>query len=182
MMQNVLTVFGPHSGRLYSVPPGSRNGGLDSRFSIAALEIQASALLGREPIRVQKVADQIREHFLLLLLTNEEIRIGLMKATTNRLPTKLRWTLFRSIIQPLLDDLVIEPRFFSYEHRKQLFDSNPLCEICKNQILSFEDSTVDHVIPYSRNGKTVPENAQLAHRLCNASKNATMSNVPPKVE
>jgi 5-methylcytosine-specific restriction endonuclease McrA len=36
----------------------------------------------------------------------------------------------------------------------------------------FDDSTVDHILPYSKGGKTVPENGQLAHRSCNASKNA----------
>jgi hypothetical protein len=43
-----------------------------------------------------------------------------------------------------------------------------------NQIHSFEDSTVDHITPYSKGGKTVPANAQLAHRACNARKNAQM--------
>ena len=40
---------------------------------------------------------------------------------------------------------------------------------CKN-----EDSTVDHIMPYSKKGKAVPENGQLAHRACNARKNAQM--------
>ena len=34
--------------------------------------------------------------------------------------------------------------------------------------------SVDHIVPYSRGGKTIPSNGQLAHRECNASKNAKL--------
>ena len=171
-VQNIITVFGPFAARLYRVTGETNNGRWDTNFSIAALEIQGSALLAQDPARVQKAADQIREHYLNLLLENVDIQNSNLRATTDKARTNLRWRLFRSQIQPLIDNVYIEPRFFSYQHRKHLFDSDPSCQICGNQILSFEDCTVDHVVPYSRNGKTVAENGQLAHRFCNASKNA----------
>ena len=70
--------------------------------------------------------------------------------------------------------MVPEPRFFSYEVRKQLYDANSMCAICKYQIHTFDDSTVDHIHPYSKGGKTVLTNAQLAHRSCNARKNNSL--------
>jgi 5-methylcytosine-specific restriction endonuclease McrA len=76
------------------------------------------------------------------------------------------------VIQPLLDNVVIEPRFFSFQFRKQLYDINPVCDICRNRIHSIEDSAVDHITPYSKGGKTIPGNGQLSHRFCNAIKNA----------
>jgi hypothetical protein len=167
-MQNVYIVFGPYSGRLYN------DGGWDTKFSIAALEIQSSALLGQDPAKVQRLADQIREHFLFFLLTDQNIREAISASTGGGAPTKLRWTAFRARIQPLLDDVTIEPRFFDFHFRKALYDRNPSCALCPNQILSFEDCTVDHIIPYSKSGKTVPENGQLAHRWCNARKNASL--------
>jgi hypothetical protein len=167
-MQNVYTVFGPNSGRLYSIPSGSHDGRWDTKFSIAALEIQASALLGHDPTRVQRVADQIQEHFLFLLLTDKSVQGAISQATGGTVATKLRWNAFRSVIQPLLDNSVKEPRFFSYEFRKRLYDGSPVCALCTNRIHSLEDCTVDHIIPYSKNGKTIPENGQLAHRICNA--------------
>jgi hypothetical protein len=130
-MQNVLTVFGPHSARLY-IPSESHNGGWGPAFSISVLEIQASALLGQDPGRVQKSADQIREHFLFLLLSNENVRTAISQATNVMGTTKLRWTLFRSLIQPLLDDVMTENRFFSYQFRKHLFDLGQSCKICGN--------------------------------------------------
>jgi 5-methylcytosine-specific restriction endonuclease McrA len=82
----------------------------------------------------------------------------------------------------VLDNVLIEPRFFNFQFRKELYDKNPLCALCDNQILSFEDSTVDHIIPYSKKGKTVRENGQLSHRSCNARKNAAMPPEPTVAE
>ena len=41
--------------------------------------------------------------------------------------------------------------------------ANPKCNTCGDEIHTLEDSTVDHVVAYSQGGKTVPDNAQLAH-------------------
>lgn len=42
--------------------------------------------------------------------------------------------------------------------------------VCKNQIHSFDDCTVDHIQSLSRGGRTVLDNAQLVHRSCGARK------------
>jgi hypothetical protein len=175
-MQNAHIVFGPHSGRLYNGPPrGSNDGEWDTKFSIAALEIQASALLGQDPAKVQRVADQIRESFLFFLLTDQNnIQEAISSSTSTSVSTKLRWMAFKSVIQPLLNSVPSEPRFFNVQFQKELYDKKPICALCNNQILSFEDCTVDHVIPYSKKGKTGRENGQLSHRSCNARKNAAM--------
>jgi hypothetical protein len=174
-MQSVYNVFGSHSGRLYSQASGGRDGKWDTNFSIAALEIQASALLGQDPAKVQKVADQIREHFLFLLLTDDAVKSAISRATGGGNATKLRWTAFKSVIEPLLNNVVKEPRFFGFQDRRKMYDESPVCALCKNEIHSFEDATVDHIIPYSKNGKTVPENGQLSHRSCNAHKSAKLA-------
>lgn len=74
----------------------------------------------------------------------------------------------------MIEATQIEPRFFDFEFRKQLFEKSGVCQLCKNEIHAFDDCAVDHIVPYSKGGKTVPENAQLAHRGCNASKNAQL--------
>jgi hypothetical protein len=84
--------------------------------------------------------------------------------------TKTRWFGFKAEVLEILNNTRNEPRFFSFEFRKRLWEENPVCMLCKNQIHSFEDSTVDHIVPYSKGGKTEPANGQLAHRSCNARK------------
>jgi hypothetical protein len=174
-MQNIYTVFGKNSARLYVVNPRTKLGDWDTKFSVTAFDIQASALMNQHPMRVQRSAEQIKELFLFTWLTDTDIQAATTKATGSAVQTKIRWTRFRTLVEPIIGGTAIEPRFFGFEFRKQLFERSPLCQLCKNEIHSLEDSTVDHIIPYSKGGKTIPNNGQLAHRGCNASKNADVA-------
>jgi 5-methylcytosine-specific restriction endonuclease McrA len=61
----------------------------------------------------------------------------------------------------------VEPRMFSYELKKNLFDANPTCSICNQKLYDIDDCEVDHIEQYWKGGKTIPENARLTHRYCN---------------
>jgi hypothetical protein len=126
---------------------------------------------------VQRVAEQIRELFLFTLLTDAELQTSTTKATGSALATKMRWNKFRFLAEPIISDTMIEPRFFDFDFRKHLYETSTTCQLCGNEIHSLEDSTVDHIVPYSEGGKTIPSNGQLAHRACNASKNARITNL-----
>lgn len=173
-MVNIYTVFGSHSARLYEVTPQTNVGGWDAKFSVTALDIQAGALWNQPTMKVQRVAEQLRELFLYTLLTDAELKLSITKATGSAVQTKIRWNKFRSLAEPIIAGTTVEPRFFDFDFRKRLYDASHTCQLCKNEIHSFEDSTVDHVVPYSKGGKTTPSNGQLAHRGCNASKNARL--------
>ena len=173
-IQNIYAVFGAHSARLYSVDDKSNKGAWDTKFSVAALDIQASALVGKPAAKVQAVAEQIREQYLYLLLTDLMLQAAISKQTGGTTQTKYRWSALKTFADPIIDGQIVEPRFFEYAFRQQLFEQSPLCKLCRNQIHSFEDSTVDHIHPYSKGGKTIPENGQLAHRNCNARKNMSL--------
>jgi Protein of unknown function DUF262/HNH endonuclease len=173
-MQNIYSVFGDKSARLYEVSPRTNTGGWDTKFSVTAFDIQASALWNQPTVKVQRVAEQIRELFLFTLLTDSDLQTSITKATGSAAQTKTRWTKFRLLTEPIIAGTTIEPRFFDFDFRKRLFEASSACQLCKNEIHSFEDSTVDHIIPYIKGGKTIASNGQLAHRACNASKNAKM--------
>jgi hypothetical protein len=176
-IQNIYTVFGSNSARLYNLDDRTNKGAWDTKFSVAALDIQASALVGKPIGKVQAAAEQIREQYLFSLLTDPMLQAAISKQTGGTIQTKYRWTALRSLVEPIIDGYILEPRFFDYAFRRQLFDKSPICKICGNQIHLFEDSTVDHIHPYGRGGKTIPENSQLAHRSCNARKNMSLPSV-----
>ncbi len=172
-MKNLAIVFGSNAGRLYSTgteDAPTTDGKWETRFSISAFDIQASALIGYTPAKIQAAAEQIREAYIFYLLTNPQVRLAISRQPAGKAATKLRWFGFKAEVQNIMSQVAVEPRFFSLDIRQQLYKANPICAICKNQIHSFEDSTVDHIQPYSKGGKTSIENAQLAHRSCNARK------------
>lgn len=174
-IQNIYAVFGENSARLYAVDKNNE-GCWEKNFSVAALDIQFSALRNRNTLQVQRVAEQIRELFLLEMLTNLELKDAISKRTSSTAQTMKRWGKFRELVDLVVSRDVVEPRFFSFEFRRRLFDRSPICELCHNKIHSFDDCTVDHITPYSQGGRTVDDNGQLTHRACNASKNARMPN------
>src|SRR5215472_7896909 len=108
------------------------------------------------------------------MLTDAELRDAISRRMGSTAQTKIRWNKFRSLVDSIIDGTLIEPRFFEFTFRSDLFNESPICQLCNNEIHSLDDSTVDHIIPYSKGGKTTPDNGQLAHRGCNARKNAQM--------
>ena len=61
-------------------------------------------------------------------------------------------------------------RLFSKELKEKMFNENNVCAICGNKIDDISECHIDHIIPWSKGGKTVPENAQLTHSICNQMK------------
>lgn len=173
-MQNIYAVFGENAARLYNVDSRSNDGAWDTKFSVAALDIQAAALLGRPPAKVQALAEQIREQFLYSLLTDQALQSAISKQTGSTVQTKYRWTAFKESVDSLISARASELRFFDFGFRRDAFNRSPICGICGNQIHSLQDSAVDHITPYSKGGKTVPSNGQITHRSCNARKNARL--------
>ena len=51
----------------------------------------------------------------------------------------------------------------AYERQKGV------CPVCKGRF-EFEEMEGDHIVPWSKGGKTVPENLQMLCRRCNAVK------------
>jgi hypothetical protein len=171
-VQNIYAVFGKESARLYVLDPDSNDGSWDKKFSITAFDMQAAALMNRSTAKVQQAAEQLRELFIYTMLTDKELQDAISKRTGSTSQTKIRWSRFRELTDPIIKGTVVEARFFSYQFREGLWKKAHVCQLCKNEIHEFDDSTVDHILAWVRGGKTKANNGQLAHRSCNARKNA----------
>jgi hypothetical protein len=84
-----------------------------------------------------------------------------------------RFDLWRSALGGIIGVGKKEPRCFAMQLKQALFDANNVCDICGQQIANVDDSAVDHIKQYWTGGKTIPENARLAHRYCNWSRPRT---------
>jgi HNH endonuclease len=65
--------------------------------------------------------------------------------------------------QPLTEIIIEESRF-----------NDGACDNWFEKVTKFRPA---HITPYSKDGKTIPSNGQLAHRGCNASKNAKVADL-----
>ena len=83
---------------------------------------------------------------------------------------RLRFDLARQWVEGILREHRVQPRCFSRELKKTLFEINPTCAICNQGITEVDDVAVDHVDQYWRGGKTIPGNARLTHRYCNMAR------------
>jgi len=103
-MQNVYTAFGEHSARIYAVDdttPGA-SGKWESKFSISALDIQASALIGHSPAKVQAAAKSISEAYKFYLATNPQVLLAISRRPASTEATKTRWFGFKTVVQEIL--------------------------------------------------------------------------------
>jgi hypothetical protein len=55
-----------------------------------------------------------------------------------------------------------------------LWRNSHICGICRAPIYSFDEATVDHVVPLARGGSNRFDNLQLAHDRCNSIRGASL--------
>lgn len=103
-MRNVGAAFDSHAARLFYVADtGSLTSGeWYSTFSISALDIQASALIGHSTSKVRAAAQQIQELYKIYLASNPEVRIAISRRPATKDATRTRWFGFRTIVHKLM--------------------------------------------------------------------------------
>ncbi len=149
-------------GRAVSAHDSNRNalaGALLTEFGIAVDAVS-------QRIRVGSGATALQEPFRQYLMT---VREG-----TDTFNQRIaREKLLRGLLDGVFDEL--DPkRTFNPVQRRILWHASrkKRCSICREQIVRWEDLSVDHVLPFIRGGKTDLANAAIAHKWCNSSKGA----------
>ena len=108
---------------------------------------------------------------LFNLMANDEF-VGTISGagtgTREKFKDKIR--IWSNALEEIIGRPETEPRFFSLHIKKQMWEKEPVCSICGQQIESINDAEIDHIEPYSVGGKTEPDNARLTHRYCNRSR------------
>jgi len=93
---------------------------------------------------------------------------GAGTGTTGKFKDKIR--IWSNALEEIIGRYENEPRSFPLNFKTQLWEKEPVCIICNQQIESVDDAEVDHIELYSLGGKTEPDNARLTHRYCNRSR------------
>jgi hypothetical protein len=141
-----------------------------SRINMALFDIQMCAFANYTKNQIVPHADELREELLRLMAEDEQFIRSILLQTSGKDQMTIRFKTWLRTLDEIVGSPVSEPRSYSFAEKNALFNENPTCGICKQQILSIDDAEVDHITPYSKGGKTDLMNAQLAHRYCNRAK------------
>lgn len=166
-----LTVFGKNGFRLRKEDPGTSKsfGEWSTRCNIAIFQCVATSFADYRLADITKSADRIYEEYLDLISGDSTWVDYVRRATGETSRLEYVFETWQKRLKTLLATSGANGtgRSFSRQLKRELFQQNQTCLICGNEIKLLDDAVVDHVEHYWRGGKTLPENARLAHRMCN---------------
>ena len=174
-MKACLTVFGGDSFRLKKdiAKLGSGSPGeWATRPNAAIFQVIATSFSDYDLGQITQKSDSIYETYLDLINTDREWVDRVRRATGESARLNSVFEKWRERLKEVMNDSQPQDgqRVFSHQLKKEMFDTNPICSICGNRISLIDDAALDHDQKYWLGGKTIPENANLTHRLCNLKK------------
>lgn len=171
----VKLVFGEMAFRRYMPGESGESGKWgDSQINMALYDLQMVGFVNYSKNDVLAKADLIREGLLDLMINNQQFRELLIWQTSDTDKLKKRFRIYMDMLESIIGDPSYSQRNFPFSVKQDLFNVKPYCAISGQQILAIEDSEVDHIIPYSKGGKTEINNAQLVLRYFNRAKKDKM--------
>jgi hypothetical protein len=173
----VKVVFGDMAFRRYMPGNDGESGKWgETQINMALYDIQMVGFVNYSKNDVLAKADLIREGLLDLMTTNQQFKEQLIWQTSDTAVLKKRFRTYMDMLESIIGDPKYSQRTFPFSVKEELFKNNPYCAISKQKILAIEDSEVDHIVPYSKGGKTEISNAQLVLRYFNRAKSDKMDN------
>lgn len=169
-IEMVKIVFGDKAFRRFV--PGSEGNmcgkWATTRINMALFDIVMWGFTRYEKSQIIPKADAIKEELIYLMSNDQEFINSIMIQTSSSEEVNRRFKKWENSLMNIIGSIGNrEPRSFSYSLKKELFEKDDACSICKNRILSIDDAEIDHIEHYWRGGRSIPENARLTHRYCN---------------
>lgn len=170
-MRACFTVFGKEAFRIKRDRRGG-GGFWAPRVNASVFQAVASSFARYSMPVIVANSDTIFEEYVDMM-SDQRFIDCVTKATGDAGNIKYAFETWNTRLQAVVQtngDTNRNPRSFSRSLKDELYEFNQDCALCGNRITSIHDAHVDHVEQYWRGGKTIPENARLAHRACNQSR------------
>lgn len=173
-MKAAYSIFGNHGFRLRRISDQGAGEWLP-RSNATVFQVIATSFAEYDHNALIKSGDKISEAYLDLMYTDEKWVEAVSRSTGDF--NKIEYT-FQTWENRLKEIMKVSEsrdrqRLFSKELKAELFKQNPTCSLCSGQIVTIADAALDHDRQYWLGGKTIPENARLAHRQCNNTRPRT---------
>jgi len=157
--------------RFYSGDKNNQQGAWETkRFNASLYDVMMGVFYDKDKNQVYAALDSLREGLIDLMVTDEKFIDAILIGTSDPTKVRMRFDRARMRVDEILQNHKVQPRCFTNKLKQDLFDNDPTCSICGNQIQSVDDAAVDHIKQYWKGGQTIPDNARLAHRYCNNSR------------
>ena len=138
-----------------------------TKFNASLYDILMYTLAREDKNVVYQNLDSIKEALVYLMTESQEFIDAIELSTSSLQAVTKRFDLWRLALQDIIGIGKREARCFSMQLKAELFKNNDTCAICGQKIQEIDDSSINHIKQYWTGGKTIPENARLAHRYCN---------------
>lgn len=167
----VKIVFGDKAFRRY-IPGMNTEPGkwATNQINMALFDLQMCGFVNYSKNEILSNSDLIREGLLKLMIEDSLFQDLIGYKTSDTDNVKKRFAIYMSMFDGIIGDKTIKQRIFPFSLKEELFKEDPYCKISNQRILAIEDAEVDHIIPFSKGGKTEKENAQLVLRYFNRAK------------
>jgi hypothetical protein len=168
----VRSLLGQHAFRRYYRGDEKAPGGRwePRQFNASLYDILMWSLADKDKNQMMANLDAIREALIVLMTEDQPFIDAILLSTSSTKMVKVRFDVWRRTLDAILDTSSKQPRTFSRALKQALYDANASCALCNQFIADLDDAAVDHIEQYWLGGKTIPENARLAHRCCNWSR------------
>ncbi len=137
------------------------------RFNASLFDILCWGFTIYDKNQVMANLDAVREAWIALMTNDVDFIESIEMSTSSVKNVTYRFDAWRRALSDVLSGSSMQPRCFTRSIKEQLFQANPVCAICNQQISEVDDAAVDHVEQYWLGGKTIESNARLTHRYCN---------------
>ena len=165
---NLTSLLGEKSFRRFKTQSDTNEGIWEkSRLNVALFDILMDSMARIDTTILMRHLDAIREAYIDLMVSNQEFIDSITINTSDTPGVTKRFEIWRKTLNDIIKDDKVNDRCFTKAFKQKLFDKDPTCAICHQNINSIDDSAVDHIEQYWMGGKTIPENARLTHRYCN---------------
>ena len=166
----VKMTFGEQAFRRFVIDENKGvNGQWTNGINTSLFDVQMCGFIHYTKHDIAPHTDRIREAMINLILDDKFFQ-SIAVRTNDKDQVQYRFKMWFQALNDIIGKPEDTQRTFNYETKRKLYNQDPTCKICNQQIMMIEDSEVDHIIPYSKGGKTVIENAQITHKFCNRSK------------
>ncbi len=171
-LQIIKSLFGDRAFHRYQKGTSASPNGAweEKRFNASLYDALMGAFCERDKNQVYGALDSLREGLIDLMATDQEFIDAILLGTSQPIRVRKRFDMVRLLVDSVLASRPEQPRCFSLKLKQELHERDARCALCKQHIQHIDDAAVDHIEQYWRGGKTIPENARLAHRYCNTAR------------